>query len=243
MPFPPTNISSNLKSNLEDFVRNHDFVRLYKEYCWGIDTWQNGFPNILRLEIEINMTAKNNLLRRENILSVAEWGNLRNIQRVKCPETLVLPLYKDGHPNREIEENPLGPLLILQKNIEGLGPTYLSKVLRFALPSEFGAIDTRIVRVIGNGDPGSKQQDWLSLKVRNDGYGWYIPKNQSAWPKEYFTWINILRFVAQFLNNSGKLCPLPEGFLGNGLRKQGIWVCADVEMALFSYASKYLLID
>ena len=52
---------------------------------------------------------------------------------------------------------------ILQRKIKGLGPTYLSKVLRFALPSEFGAIDTRIVRVVGMGDPTSKQQNWLSI--------------------------------------------------------------------------------
>jgi len=152
----------------------------------------------LRLEIEISRTAKNNSLRKENVFSVTEWGNLRNIQRIKCPETLTLPLYENEHSNEEIAENPLKPLLILQKNIEGLGPTYLSKILRFALPIEFGAIDTRIVRVVGNGDPNSKQQDWLSLRARNDGYGWYIPKNQIAWPKEYSVWINILRFFAVF---------------------------------------------
>lgn len=240
MPLAPTEMPKYLKEDLENFVENHDFVALYKEYCWRTDTWQNGFPNILRLEIEISRTAKNNFLRKRDVFSVAEWGNLRNMQRVKCPETLNLPLYENGRLNKEIRENPLKLLLILHKNVEGLGPTYLSKVLRIALPSEFGAIDTRIVRVMGNGDPNSKQQSWLSLKVRNDGYGWFIPKYQSAWPKDYSKWINILRFFAQFLNNSGKLCPHPEGFLINGLRKQGIWVCADVEMALFSYASKQI---
>lgn len=241
MPFAPTNISVYLKSDLENFAKNHDFIALYKEYCWGTDSWQNGFLNILRLEIEISKTAKNNLLRKENIFSVVRWGNLRNIQRIKCPETLVLPLYENAHLNEEIAENPLKLLSILQENIERLGPTYLSKVLRFALPSEFGAIDTRIIRVVGNGDLSSKQQNWLSLKVRNDGYGWYIPKNQPAWPQEYSKWINILRFFAYFLNNSGILCPHPEGFLRNDLRKRDIWMCADVEMALFSYASKQIV--
>jgi hypothetical protein len=131
--------------------------------------------------------------------------------------------------------------LILRKNTRGLGPTYLSKVLRFALPSEFGAIDTRIVRVVGNGDSNSKEQSWLSLKVRNDGYGWYIPENQSAWPKDYSRWINILRFFAQLLNNSGKLCPHPKDFVINGLRTAGVWTCADIEMAIFSHVSKHLV--
>lgn len=238
MPFPPTNLSQDLQSKLEDFVRNYDFIRLYKDYNWGRDIWQNGFPNISKLEIKITKAAKNNLLKKEDVLSVAEWGNLRNIQRVKCPETLTLHLFENEHPDKKIEEDPSGLIKILQGKIEGLGPTYLSKVLRFALPSEFGAVDTRIVRVSGMGDPNSKQQNWLSLKARNDRYGWYIPKNQSAWPKEYSKWINILRFCAHFLNNFGKLCPHPEGFLTNDLRKRGIWACADVEMALFSYASK-----
>ena len=31
--------------------------------------------------------------------------------------------------------------------------------------------------------------------------------------------------------------PHPEGFVGAGLRSEGIWAAADVEMALFCYAS------
>jgi len=240
MPFSPTNLSQDLQSKLGDFVRNYDFIELYRKYSWGKDTWQNGFPNILQLEIKITKPAKNNLLKKEDVLSVAKWGNLRNRQRVECPETVTLPLFENEHPDKKIEEDPSSLIRILQGKIKGLGPTYLSKVLRFSLPSEFGAIDTRIVRVVGMGDPKSKQQSWLSLRARNDGYGWYIPKNQSAWPKEYSKWINILRFCAHFLNNSGKPCPHPEGFLKNDLRKRGIWACADVEMALFSYTSEYL---
>jgi len=96
-------------------------------------------------------------------LAVAKWGNLRNIQRVKCPETITLPILENEHPDKKIEDDPSVLIKILQRKIKGLGPTYLSKVLRFALPSEFGAIDTRIVRVVGMGDPTSKQQNWLSI--------------------------------------------------------------------------------
>lgn len=169
MSFSPTNLIQDLQSELEDFVRYYDFIELYKKYNWGIDTWQNGFPNILRLEIKITKAAKNNLLKKEDVLFIAEWGNLRNVQRVKCPETI--RIFEKEHPDKKIEEDPLGLIRILQWKIEGLGPTYLSKVLRFAIPSEFGAVDTRIVRVLGMGDPESKQQNWLSLRVRNDGYG------------------------------------------------------------------------
>lgn len=240
MPFAPWDLPNYLKKELEIFANQQDFATLYKEYGWKKDVWERGFPDILRLEVEVAKTAKNNFLTKENIISIAGWGNLRNIRRVKCPETLKLPLYENDKPNAGIRQNPLEPLLILQKNTRGLGPTYLSKVLRFALPPEFGALDTRIVRVVGNGDSDSKQQSWLSLKVRNDGYGWYIPKNQPAWPREYSNWINILRFFAQLLNNSGKPCPHPKGFVINGLRTAGAWVCADVEMAIFSYATKFV---
>jgi len=239
MPFAPINLSYDLQNKLENFVKNHNFIELYKEYRWHRDTWQNGFPDILKLEKEITNIARNNFLRKEDILSVATWGSKKkfNLQKIESPKILPLSLYdKNGYPDKRIEKDPLIPLKELQANTKGLGPTYLSKILRFALPSEFGAIDTRIVRVVGEGDPNSKRQEWLSLKVRKDGQ--CIPKNQSAWPSEYFTWINILRFFAHFLNKSGKFCPHPKDFLKEGLRTPGVWTCADVEMALFSYASK-----
>ncbi len=240
MSFKPVNLTQNLRDNLEAFARNHDITKLYKEYDWKIDTWQNGFPSILKLEKIIGGNAKRNILRKEDILSIANWGNFRNPRRIMCQEILKLPLFEDGYPKREIEKDPSCLIRDIQMKIQGFGPTYLSKVLRFALPSEFGAIDTRIVRVVGIGDPNSKQQSWLSLGVQNDGFGWYIPKYQPDWPKDYNTWIDILRFFAHFLNNTNMPCPHPEGFLRNELRKSNIWVCADIEMALFSYASKHI---
>ena len=236
----PIEFSDELKQKLIIFEKQHDLVELYKKYSWEKDTWENGFPCILELEKDMVRSAKNNLVKREDILRVAVWGKLRNIQRIKCPEILTLPLCENECLNKKIEKDPLIPLRVLQAKSEGLGPTYLSKVLRFTFPSEFGAIDTCIVRVVGIGDPVSKQQSWLSLKVRNDGYGWYIPRNQPAWPKEYGTWIRILRCFVSLLNDSGRDCPHPEPFYKkNGLRQKGVWVCADVEMALFSYAYKH----
>lgn len=241
MPFPPINLSPSLASSLTSFAKLWDFAELYKGYHWGIDTWENGFPNILRLEADITEAAKNDLIGKEQVLSVVSWGKLRNPASVKCPETFSLQLYENERPHREIAKDPARPLRALAiLNIKGLGPTYLSKILRFALPQEFGAIDTRIVRVTGVGDPDSKKCAWLALKTRNDGYGWYIPKNQPAWPNEYPKWINILRFLAHDLNSSRKVCPHPANFVKTGLRQPGTWACADVEMALFSYASKHL---
>ena len=185
--------------------------------------------------------ARQNTVRKDDVLSVVKWGGgARRLSRIECPDTLSLPLCANGKPDSRIEKTPLLPLVMLQSETKGLGPTNLSKVLRFALPPEFGAIDTKIVRVVGTGDSESKRQDWLDLKVRDDGYGWYIPKTQAAWPEEYATWIDILRFFAQYLNEGGVACPHPPAFAEAGLRTQGLWCCADVEMALWSYASNCL---
>lgn len=90
MPFPPINLSPSLASSLTSFSKLWDFAELYKGYHWGIDPWENGFPNILRLEADITEAAKNDLIGKEQVLSVVSWGNLRNPARVKCPETLVV---------------------------------------------------------------------------------------------------------------------------------------------------------
>lgn len=245
MPFPPIGLPPDLQTRLRRFAAERDFARLYRGYDWGADAWHSGFPDILKLELTITKTARNNLLTRNDIVCVGKWGKHRNPKGIEFPETLESPLYEGSYPNRHIERDPLVPLASLLRaksegKIKQLGPTYLTKALRFALPSEYGAIDTRIARVVGMGDDASRQQDWLSLKVRNYGYGWFIPEQQSAWPTEYSTWINILRFFALLMNDSGRICPHPEAFVRNGLRTEGIWACADVEMALFAHASKCL---
>lgn len=192
------------------------------------------------LELKTGNAAKDNRLERKHIISISGWGGLRNAGRVESSDSLRIDLYDDDKPAKQIQMHPEEPLIQLARQTKGLGPTYLSKVLRFALPQEYGALDTRLLRVIGIGDAGVKCHDWLDLKVRNDGNGWYIPRNQPAWPGQYSKWINILRFLAYWLNTTDSPCPHPPHFVTCGLRKGGIWACADVEMASFSYASKYV---
>lgn len=241
MPCPPAKLSDEFKPELEQFANEHDFSELYRGYDWSEDTWAKGFPRILELERTLTAAAMENTVRKADVVSVVRWGGgARRVSRIECPDTVSLPLCENGELDRRIEANPLLPLVVLQSETKGLGPTNLSKVLRFAVPSEFGAIDTRIVRVVGVGDPDSTQHNWLDLRVRDDGYGWYIPKAQGAWPGQYAAWIDILRFFAQYLNEGGVACPHPAAFAEAGLRTQGLWYCADVEMALWSYASSCL---
>jgi len=105
------------------------------------------------------------------------------------------------------------------------------------MPSEFGAVDSRLVRVFGQDYPGSL--GWIDLVAQQARDGrWCI--NEQGWPEGYTTWINILRFFARALQDQGINCPHPHSFVDKGLRDEGIWYCADVEMALWSYASDKL---
>jgi hypothetical protein len=240
MPFSPRYLTNDLENKLRDFLKSNDFTRMYKEYFWRNDNWENGFPDIFKLEKKVLISAKGNFLCKEDIICIVIWGGFRNIKRVVCPESIKTTLYENGKINEALKENPLITLRELKNCIKGLGPTYLSKILRFAQPAEFGAIDTRIVRVVGNGDFDHKRHDWINIKVCNYGDGWYIPSQQSSWPSEYSKWINILRYFAMVLNNEKVFCPHPINFPKSNLRAEGVWECADVEMALFSYVSKYV---
>jgi hypothetical protein len=163
---------------------------------------------------------------------------MRNQGRVAGQPCVALP-FTFRAPNGAVQPTlahaPLAPLSAISRRVTtGVGPTYISKVLRFSLPQEYGAIDTRCVRVFGHGDPVVHRHDWLKLRVHNSGSGWYIANTN--WPDDYASWVNILRYFASALPAN---CPHPVTFVRSGLRKQGVWVCADVEMALFAYASQH----
>jgi len=229
-----------LISTLQAFADEHDFAKLYTQYDWERDNWRAGFPDILRLEKRLANRAKRNLVTKDAVIAVAEWARYRNIKRIHCPDSLGLPFYPRGQTHAPLAGDPATLATQLRQATKGLGPTTLSMVLRFAVPRELGAINTKTVRVVGQGDDASQREDWLSLRVRDYGDGWYIPLPQGAWPEDYSRWISILGFFAASLNEAGVACPHPEGFVTGDLRTRGIWACADVEMALFSWASQSL---
>jgi hypothetical protein len=244
MPCDPENLSSELETELMVFCQDHDLVQLYKEYNWFKDVWQltDGFPDIVALELATTKAAKNNALARLHVVNICRWGRLKFPDDVVWPSNFTLPLYENESPSK-MTRNPAGFIeLMLEKKkqglLRGLGPTYMTKILRFAAPAELGAIDTRIVQTYGQ----SGNHPWISLITCEGESGRpYVPEDshrQPSWPSEYTKWVNILRFLAHSMNRSSKWCPHPEKFVINGLREQGAWTCADVEMALFSYASQ-----
>ena len=233
-------LSEKLIAKLRDFRDQNDFIALYKAYNWRNDIYVEGFPDILNLETTLKESNQHLGISLQDVKKVADWGKLRNPGRIKGKDIVLppmtLPRDKAGLTECRLLSH-LKPLQILERNIEsGIGPTYLSKVLRFGFPQDYGAIDTRCVRVFGQGDQANQKHDWLTLRARNDGYGWYISKTQSAWPDSYGLWLNILQY---FLHELPKDCPHPQTFVASGLRSKSEWACADVEMALFAYASKF----
>lgn len=239
-----TSLTENIACRLNLFCNENRFVDLYRSYNWGNDSWETGFVDILRIERQLSSHLSTGGVSLDDVKEIAKWGKLRNPGRIKGA-SVVLPtktIYgNDGTLDSRVDINSLDPLLVLRGHVEsGIGPTYLTKSLRFAIPTIYGAIDTRCVRVFGIGDPASKKHNWLDLKVKNYGYGWFIPEKQKQWPAGYALWLGILKTICSL---QAEACPHPSAFVEYGLRKQGVWTCADVEMALFTYASKYVGID
>jgi hypothetical protein len=173
-----------------------------------------------------------------HLIEIAKWGKLRNIKRISCPEPIKLSLYVDNLPAPWLATEPEDAISILDDQVKGFGPTYASKILHFAVPQIFGALDTRLVRTFGNSAPNYHLLDLIAEK---SGDRWLIPPSQTGWPGEYGTWIGILKYIADHLNNDHKFCPHPQKYYETVLRHENIWLPADVETALFSYATKELI--
>lgn len=145
-------------------------------------------------------------------MAIVYWGRLPNPKQVSCPTRIEITSEDLVHPPSLLSK--------LSRCVVGLGPTYLSKVIRFACPERAGAIDTRLVRVFGKGDPQCSTDDWLKLKVSYNGR-WFISKTQSGWPREYFRWLDLLNEMKDSLNSQGAACPHPDTFISRGLREKG----------------------
>ncbi len=236
--FEPSGLSDNLTKRLDGFLSKNCFRSLYKSYDWGNDNYKACFPDICRLELQLSTQAKSADITLADIIEVAHWGKLANTKQIAIKNkhdfgVLNENMRSNSNTLLSIEKKPENLALLLQNSTKGLGPTYVSKVLRFALPKQYGAIDTRCARVFGK-----KDHNWLQLVTRESAPNrWYIPSTQQYWPSEYGAWINILRYFAHEISED---CPHPQNFMDSGLRTKGVWTCADVEMALFAYASAIL---
>ncbi|MFA6332500.1 MAG: hypothetical protein WCX22_06080 [Methanoregula sp.] len=227
----------SIRERVETLIATINIPELFRQYNWKNDNWQDGFKEILQLEKDLSTAAKEQRITTGHIIEIARWGGRRDIERIRCnKDPLVFSLYDGDEISAAIQNDPVTAVRVLKDQTTGIGPTYISKVLRFAAPLEYGVIDSRLVRVFGIGDEKSRKIHLLNLQARpgKDGRWAIAPVN---WPGEYGTWIAILHQIARNLNAAGIRCPHPKQFYDAGLRQSGEWLPADVEMALFTYAS------
>lgn len=222
---------------INKFLNEQDMAELYRSYRWPpksrkMDTWKNGFPDLFKLEMEISHAARENSLNNDHLLEIAKWGKLRNKEGISWRDPKKTRFYIDNSPVEWLEKTPERAISNLNCLIDGFGPTYCSKLLHFAVPQIFGALDTRLVRTFGE---NAKRYPLLKLKVIWSGRAWAIPTTQKGWPSEFGTWITSLNYIAQNLNRDKVECPHPQQYLQFGLRSKSVWLPADVETALFHY--------
>jgi hypothetical protein len=235
-----TPIESSIQEHVNRLLHDLDFPKFYKSYEWKGDTWKKGFPDLFCLEQEISHAAQQHSLGLCHLLEIAKWGKHPNPKKISWPGPNKLTLYINDLPASWLKAEPEKAISLIKGQIHGFGPTYASKLLHFAFPQIFGAIDTRLVRVFGKGDLDAQRYPLLNLSVKWSGERWAILSSQPGWAEEYGKWVGILNYIADSLNKDGKPCPHPQKYVQSGLRKKGIWLPADVETALFSYASQVI---
>jgi len=221
-----------LELQMIQFVANQHWINLYKAYQWHNDSWGHGFPDILRLETQLRVSVQKGEITRQDIRDVACWAKYSSHSKIRAPK--FIPLTEEVIHD---EQSSLLPALInLEKKVKGLGSTYLSKVVRFSFPNRAGALDSSLVRVFGIGDPAVNQYQWLTIRARKLGPSWSVHRDRML-HREYEKWLKILTKMATLLNEQEIVCPHPQAFIEAGLRTEGLWCCADVGMAIFSYVT------
>ena len=235
-PLEPRQLPADLTDKLDDFLAQHDFPCLYRSYNWKNDTHSAEFPDIFRLEVKFQRrSSKPKGITLEDIKCVGQWGgdDPEDVKKIKIRDSN--SFHRTARKLHELQTAKKPALTTaclddLGYSVAGIGPVYGSKVLRFAWPAQYGAIDRRLVGLFGK-EAVSNCHRWLPLRVGN------MQTLRLAWTDAYPKWVDILRYFAQRLSDK---CPHPQQFVDAGLRDRDVWTCADVEMALFAYASNVL---
>jgi hypothetical protein len=181
-------LTTSQENIVDSLLQEQKFPKWYRSYTWKDDTWKTGFPDLFRLEQRISRAARERAIGEQHLLEIAEWGGLRNKKRISCPKCIKIRLYGKDAPAGWLKKEPEKAVWLLENQILGFGPSYSSKILHFAVPQVFGAIDTRLVRIFGQGDEAAQRYPLLDLKVTKTGSGWAIFSNQNGWPDEFGTW-------------------------------------------------------
>jgi hypothetical protein len=202
------------------------FTDYYRAYVWSDTHGLSGYPPDQYPAFEwIKSLEKRFLHYRSDpevtplflIREMIQWGGSQNGVLEKFDNAL------GTHCLQTKLDSVLGSLRIPRDaiksalDIPGLGLTYASKLLRFLDPERYGALDGRIRKALGKIDPSP------------------IPKvfdgNKPNMASGYCIFTEYVESLRREL--SAKSIPFPS----EGSCAQQVWQAADVEMALFHWAS------
>lgn len=208
------------------------FPEYFRSYSWGAKHALYGYPSDtyskfewiltlekrfdwLRLHCESNKTASIYLIKE-----MIQWGGSQNgtlqkfedcIEQHNLQELMVKIITNLGWPDKAISAALQFP---------GMGLTYASKMLRFLDPERYGALDSRIRKALSDKIPGKLPRIHDSSKPNMvNGY------------VAFTDYLNDLKCQLDAENICRPMCDLPAG---TGSSK---WRSADIEMALFGWAS------
>lgn len=185
-----------------------ELLNWYQKYEWRGDTFENGFPWIRSLERSLSQKARKcGYLDMEDLIAIAEWGGNQR--------GLIQRLRRNNQPagihcaTRRAISNISDPEEALREllSIKQWGLTYASKTLRFVCPEHYPALDRRLRKGLG-----------CSLPPIWDGH-------INSMVEGYVSFLKTCRGIQAATKTE------------NPLRTDKSWFIADIEMALFAYAS------
>jgi hypothetical protein len=209
---------SNTPPRVQDFpllLSTYKWDFHHAAFGWPPDCLDTGFPWIVALERQFEAALEHNAIPPLSLVTeMILWaGNQQNVLG-KFSRSLREDDY--GSLIREVITKLDNPRLALESAlaIKGFGLTYASKLLRFCRPSMYGALDSRIRKALGSG-----------LRRIYDG-------NPHSMCMGYEEYLGRIHEYQRELTEFGVVRP------GYGSRGASVhWRAAEVEMALFGWAS------
>lgn len=200
--------------NFPKLLSMYQWDDYHAAFGWPPDCIDEGFPWIVALENRFRAAIEQNGFPPASLVTeVILWGGNQNNVLSRFARVVRGKGYEPFI--RKVADNLDDPSRALQSAmaLKGFGLTYGSKLLRFCRPRDYGALDSRIQAAL-KGELGS---------VPTTG-----PK-QGSYYKEY---VGLLREYQRGLQDAKILRP------GYGPRTASTeWTAAEVEMALFAWAS------
>ena len=202
---------------LKDFpvlFAQYEWDSLHAAFGWPPDCLDTGFPWIVALEGQFRAAMEQNEFPPVSLVTeMILWGGNQNNVLGKFSKHVRAKAYESyiSEVIDSLDEPPLA--LDAAMAIKGFGPTYGSKLLRFCRPRDYGAFDSRIRRAM-KGELGAPSDYPTTMH------------------KQYSGFLGILHEYQRGLQTTKVLRP------SYGSRAaSAAWTAAEVEMALFAWAS------